>query len=287
MTFALDEQALAHELRYELLLRVNANRLCEEAHASPREVDVALVLQNADAKRTRVLHRINLVRLPPRFEGTVPKSNHGPRRTKLQLVAFLNRSRPASKDGRAAWRVGSTLAERHFTIGLSADNLFRVHWSSFREMGWESYALWHLEMKDPDMLLAAAEPDDVLQIHLNEDLPALVALWSPAAMRNQRLGPIAALVRPLMTAEIFAEIGDVVLRYLNSRQRDGNFDPSQLDRDSLAAAVVAGLRKATRRAVADLLTLATEDTAKLHMSIHQAVAVGKAYDQATLERIRS
>ncbi len=106
-------------------------------------------------------------------------------------------------------------------------------------------------------------------------------------MRNQRLGPIAALVRPLMTAEIFAEIGDVVLRYLNSRQRDGNFDPSQLDRDSLAAAVVAGLRKATRRAVADLLTLATEDTAKLHMSIHQAVAVGKAYDQATLERIRS
>ncbi len=287
-TFALDEQGLARDLPYELLLRVDARRLRETTEVAAREVDVALVLENDAAKRHEVLKRSSLEELPSRFEGMVPQARSGPRRVRFRLVALLNRERPRSRSGRFAWRVGSVLAERRFSVGPSPDSLFRVHWTAFAEQGWDPRALWYVHARNIDLLCSDADPEEVIQVHLNKDLPALHALWEASATRNQDLSPVAALLRPLMASETLSGLATVVLRQLGHLQGErDDFDPEQIERSSLGAIVLTGLKKGTRLSTAELIRLATDEPELLKMKIQGAIAVGRNYTQATLERLRS
>lgn len=286
--FALDEAALERDLRYELRLKVDTSGLTARTLTPAHDIDVALVARNDDAKRHQVLSRANLTALPARFEGTLPRSRWGPRRFRLHLVAFLNREKTSGQGRHTAWRLGSTLADRAFVIGPAAGNLFRVHWTSFAAQGWPPRALWKLEVRTLEHVTAEVDPNEVVQVHLNQDLPSLVALWEPSASRNQRLGPVAAMERPLIAAGIWAQLGVCVLRRVDRLMRESEeFDLDQLDRRSLAGAVLEGLRKATGLDSAELVRLAKDEPWVLETGVQQAAGVGKAYDQAALERLRA
>ncbi len=288
-TFALDEAALERDLRYELQLKVDASGLTSKTFTPAHEIDVALVAHNDEAKRHQVLRRVPLTGLPAKLQGTLPRAGWGPRRLRLHLVALLNREKPPGQGQHTAWRLGSTLAERAFVVGPAAGNLFRVHWTSFSEQGWPPRALWKLEvLKDLEHVILEVDPNEMVQVHLNADLPSLHALWEPSASRNQRLGPVAAMQRPLIAASIWAQLGVCVLRRVDGlMQEDEEFDLDQLDGRSLAGAVLEGLRKATGLDSAELVRLAKDEPWVLETKVQQAAGVGKAYDQAALERLRA
>jgi hypothetical protein len=283
--FALDDNRLDDAIEYEFQLDVDASALASSVRLDAKEIDVALILENDDGKRRSVLHRQPLMKLSRKLEGKIRPEEYSRRRLVLRLVAVLKSGRKANGNRDSAWRVGSVLAQRVFSLGPAPDTLFKVHWSPFAERTWEKDALSYVEVRDESLLGSDVEVDEVVQVHLNSDLPLLVAVWKIGATRDIRYGPFAASLRPLVAAEIVHEIALVVARHVAKlRESDAEFDLESMDPASLAAKVLGGLSRAIETPKEALYQEAIENPARLRVRIQHAVGVGRGFSRAVLER---
>lgn len=281
-TFIIDESEGfgIRDLEFEVKLALDPARMTEETGIRPKDIQVAVILYNDGAKLHDQLARWPSESVPRTLNGSLKVGTYGPHEVELALVAFLGRGLEY-RQGRA-WRLGSSLAERQFRICVpTAASLLRVNWTSFAEKGWPSAALWHLQIRSVEGLLDAL-PEEVIEIHLNKDLPVLVELFSAAATRNANLSPTAAVLRPLVAAEI---LYDIVLAVLRGLAEHDEISVDDLEQDRLAARVLALLREQANLEAMEAIRRAKEEPESLKGSIHAIVDVGRYYDHRLLERL--
>jgi hypothetical protein len=283
--FALEDEQLDDAIQYEFKLDVDASSLVRTVQLDARDIEVVIVRENDDGKRRVALHRYPLSKLPRNLDGTIRPEDYSRRRLVLRLVAALKTGRQLGGRASVAWRQGSILAQRAFVIGPAPDTLFKVHWSPFAERGWEKEAISYVELRDPRLLGADVEVDEVLQVHLNSDLPLLVAIWKAGATRDTRYGPFVASFRPLVAAELLHELAVVVTRYVAGlRKVEADYDLEDLDPASFAARVLTGLARALGSSKEELFQEAMEDPERLRVRVQDVVGVGRGFTRTVLER---
>lgn len=283
--FALEDDRLDEDIEYEFKLDVDGAALARSVRLELKSIDVALVMENDDGKRRTVLHRHPLSKVPRSFEGTIRAQDYSRRRLVLRLVALLNSEGKHDVTDGVASRQGSVLAQRAFAIGPAPDTLFKVHWSPFGERGWDKDAMSYVEVRDESLLGADVEVDEVAQVHLNSDLPLLVAIWKIGATRDTRYGRFATSVRPMVAAEILHEFALIVGRHVvKLRESEADFDLESLDPSSLAARVIGGLSRAIGMTKEELFRESVEEPTRLRMRVQDVVGVGRGFARTVLEK---
>lgn len=273
-------------LHVELKLEVSAKAIGDATRIDVDNIDVAVLVQNDDAKRHEDIQRWPLQSLKHRHEFRISDSRYGPRRIYIVLAAYLNTEIPV-EPGRA-WRRGSLLSERRFVIVTPASaSLFRVDFTEFSKHGWNPDALWHVDFSQLEAV-AELSPEEIVEVHLNAELPVLATLFQAKATRMPKLSSVAAVVRPLVTAEILFDVFAEVLRAVGRLQEDDSvFSLDALEPGSLAERVVTTIREQTHLDPAAAVDAAASNPALLKETIHGLVGVGRAYSQRNLDRLRA
>jgi hypothetical protein len=266
-------------LHLEFRLRLDIHRFAEGVNLKPEEIEVAMMLYNDASRRHCVMDRWDLSRVPIEVEKDLAGDTYGPQEVVLGLVAYLRRDLKPSLTH--AWRKGSILSERSYKLIVpTAQTLFQVDWTAFEARGWPADALWSIEMMGLEDSYDSSS-EDLIKVHLNKDLPALVDLFSAAALRRPASSAAARVLRPVVVAGILADVSVEVLRTLNTL----GTKKEDLEERSLAARVMSVL-EGQGLTMPQALSLADEESHLLRRAIQGAVGVGKAYDERMFERLR-
>lgn len=280
--FAVEEAAGfgTRSLDYELKIVVRPSEIASQCGISTTDLALVLHRYNDDAKRHVELERWQLEHVPTNYKGTLLLGTYGPKSVDLGLAVVLDKPL-APKIGRA-WRLGSSVAARRYSIALpTADTLFRVDWTEFSGRGWPPEALWHIVIRH-GVEADTATADELVEVHLNSELPALVVLFSASAGRDANLSPAAAMVRSLIGAEV---LFDLALGVLGELYRQFEGEEPELAEESLAKRLIEtlGERGLSRR---EAQRLAVESPAELKDHVQAIVGVGRNFSQQIIDRMR-
>ncbi len=276
-------------LNLDLSISIDPSELESEVNLRQQDVSVLLIVENEEARLNKVRKIWLLADLPREHSTVILPGDLSPKGIGIVLVAVLSTVRDADDSGRA-WRPGSILAERRYRIVPPASaSLFQVNFTDFESRGWDNRSLWRVDFRALESC-DEAPPEDTVEVHLNKNLPLLYALFSATATRNPKLSPSASLVRPLVTAEILHDVCCRTLQHL-AKYRGSNEDDYQspvevVQPGTLADRVLLALEGQAAIPPAEAIRLAAEDPETLKNRIHGMVAVGRAFSQEALDRMR-
>lgn len=270
-------------LSLEVSLDLDASDLLQAAQLQLDEGEFMVAYSNTAAKRFSVLASWPASRVPKTWQGTVAAEDLNPGRSEVQLLMVLREQRV--QRGAEAWRKGSILAQRSFGLVYpDASTLFTVNWTSFSVQGWPENALWKVEFRVLEGF-DDLDPEEVVSVHVNKDLPALVGLLQPAAQRDQKLAPFARALVPLLIAGITCELVTPVLRWLGGLVKEDAAVLEGIAEDSLAGRVLEAVKKFGLDAE-QAIGLAELRPQELSVLLQDYFEVGRALDQKALDRMQ-
>jgi len=268
----------------ELSLDLNAASLAAQSGLRLSDLELVLIYSNAESRRIAPLWRTGAAGHPRKWAGRISTETLSPRRYELTLQLSLIRDR--EQELGKVWRRGSVVAGRTWVVtNPKSSSLFSVDWTSFSERpGWDRDAMWHVEFMSSDGF-DSFSPEEVVQLHINKDLEALRTLFLPSARRSPRLGPITAVLVPMVLAGVTTEIMGRVLRWAYPLVAEGDLDLDDVDEKSLVARVLHAANSMGLHP-ADAIRLATEEPEKLVMLVQGRFKIGRSLDSGALDRMR-
>lgn len=282
-TFAIDSVPGPQGQYVEVSLALNAASVADQARVMLDDLELVLLFSNAESRRITPLWRSSASGHPSKQPVHIESSMLSPRRYEVVLQLVLTRE--LRRHPGRAWRKGSVLADRSWTIvSPTAASLFAVDWTSFSErQGWDRHAAWRVEFLGTDGF-DSAQPEETVQLHVNKDLEALRALLAPTASRSPRLGPITRVLVRVVLSDVTAEILGHVLRWAHPLLSNGQLNATDIQSDSLASQVFKAAKKLGLDP-GEASRIAVEDPGRLSMLLQGHFGMGQSLDGAALERM--
>lgn len=270
----------------DLRLRLDGNAIAQAALVPIEAVSLCLLLEHTPARTVERLAEWPITGVPPRWEHEVPPLAYSGSELRVRLSAvFTAPTGPHQKPSTAARRPGSILCDKAFAIRApQSKSIFKVENTSFSLKGWEP-AIYFLDITDPIGAMTDP-PEDVLEVHLNKDLPSLQYLWTRAATQHGPATRVAAnMIRKTVLASVLADMAIPVLAALcqDSKSEEAVLPPEP---GSLAERLLQTLCKLLRLSQGALVTLANDRPGELRRRIQGAVGVARAFDQDALSALR-
>ena len=283
-TFNIDGMPGPEGQYVEVSLELNATSVADQARVVLDDLEFVLLCSNAESRRITSLWRSIASARPSKQTVYIELSKLSPRRYEVVLQLVL--ARELRRQPGRAWRKGSVLANRSWTIvSPTAASLFAVDWTSFSESeGWDRDAVWRVEFTGTDGF-DSAQPEEIVRLHVNKDLVALRALFTRTARQSPRLGPLTRVLVPVVQSGVTVEILGRVLRWAHPRLLNEELDVIDIQSDSLAGRVFKAAEMLGLDPV-EASRIAVDEPERLSMLVQGHFRIGRSLDGAALERMK-